>query len=224
MSETKVPINTLQAVETRAVRSAVSGFVAFGILNFITLCAYIFGADAWRQRFADNEIWTLWTPYWLWVGTFLFVAHTLFLYTVLVLIRSPMRTALTAISVIMFVIFFAGGAVFWGVELGLYCYGNQESFCYDAIAGEVWWNVWWALATYWIEVIVLLVLTVITSSALNSEGLRQMTVPYEAVVTGPQTVENPPPVSTNSHLPYFVPGLGAIGHAMLGMKVLTKEN
>jgi len=214
----KMPVSSTQAVETRELYSTIMGFLGLGILNLISLLAYIYGADAWRQRFADNEIWTLWTPYWLWVGTFLFVSHTLFLYTLLVSIRRPMRTALTAISAIMFVLLIGGGAVFWGVELGLYCYGNQESFCYDSIAGQVWWNVWWALAAYWFEVIVLIILTVIVSNALNTESLRELSAPYEVTVTSRSA---PPPVKDSR--PYFVPGLGAMGHALLGMRAAKDE-
>lgn len=217
--EKSVLVGAVQAVETREVRGAIMGFIGLGILNFIALCAYIFGADAWRQRFADDQIWVLWTPYWLWVGIFLLVAHTLFLYTLLILVRNPMRTAFIAISVIMFVIFIGGGAVFWGVELALYCYGNQETFCYDTIAGGLWWNVWWAFGAYWAEVIILLIMTIIVGNTFDHESLRQLSAPYEAKITPVQV----PASQLKESKPMLVLGIGSLASAMLGMKAQAKD-
>jgi hypothetical protein len=195
MQGKEVPLSAATAAETANVRSDTTSYNVVMILTLITFLAYVFGADAWRQLFAPTEIWTLWTPYWLWVGIFLIFTHLIFLDFLMIRIRGHMSTFLWVIGVVMFVLLLVGGAIFWGVVLGIYCYGNNASFCWNGTG--VPWNTWWAFAAYWACVLLLLIQTIIVTNALRHERLRQRTLPKTIIV------ENPADEIESQYSPYL---------------------
>lgn len=184
------------ATYTKRVYGGIVVYSIVMILTLISILAYIFGADAWRQLWPEADIWTTVTPYWLWVGTFLMVTYAIFLSFLMICLRGTMTTFLWIVAILELGFLVLGGIAFWIWELAFNC-PSGPAYCWDGT--QIPWQTWWAFGAWLAASIMLIIQSVLVGMTIEAEKMRQVTAPTTIVESPADNArfqsELPPPTS-----------------------------